>query len=96
MTASHPQLMIRGLIMDPCQPLVAGGFFPRHHRLGVVEVLRAGDAVAPLLGALSVQWVSDGTRGVSGVLTVMIYSSTSAPMSATENRSVISITMRCV
>jgi len=65
--------MIRGLIMDPCQLLAAGGFSPRRHLLGVGAALRAGAVVAPLLGVLSAQWVFDGTRGVSGVLTVMTY-----------------------
>ena len=80
----------------PCLPLVAGGYSPQRHPLVVGAALHAGAVVAQLSDALSVQWVSDGIQAASGVLTVMIYSSTLVRMSAMANPTVILIIMRCV
>jgi hypothetical protein len=75
---------------------VAAVYFPRLHPLVVAVASRAGVVAARSSGALSVQWVFGGTQAASDVLTVMIYWSTSARMSATANLTVILIIMRYV
>jgi hypothetical protein len=77
-------------------PLVTGVYFPQHHPLVVGVALRAVVVVARLSDALSVQWVSGGTRAASGVVIAMICSSMLVRMSAMANLTAISIIMRCV
>jgi hypothetical protein len=96
----RPQLMrptnMGARAICPRQPLVAGGYSRRRHRLVAGVALRVGVVAARLLDVLSVLWASDGTQAVSGVLTVTTFSSTSARTSVTANPTAILIIMRCV
>ena len=58
------------------QPQVVDEYSLQHHPRVAVAGLRAGAVVARLSDVSSVQWVSDGIRAASGVLTVITFSNT--------------------